>query len=292
MKLGIGLPHSMPWGLDRNLLLDWARRADEAGFHSLGTLDRPNYDSWESLATLAGCATVTERIRLATAVLQLSNRSEVLVAKQVAVIDQLSGGRFDLGLAPGMREDDFTVLGADLADRRRFRRQVARIREVWEQARASTEEHGNVGPAPVQDPGPPIWLGAQTPEGVERATEIGDGFVFSAALPSEKIGEMIPDLRAKAEANGKPDFAFHAIAYCGVGDRDEVLKVASHQLLRYYRNPNMPFDAIVHRGSTAELAEIVRRYAATGLDSLILLPQVPSLDQVDQIGRDILPEYR
>lgn len=227
MKLGIGLPHTMPWGLDRAMLLDWARRADEAGFHSLGTLDRPNYDSWESLTTLAGVATVTERIRLATVILQISNRNETLVAKQAAVIDRLSDGRLDLGLAPGMREDDFTVFGADMGrDRKRFRRQIARIREVWAEGRASTEEHGNVGPAPVQDPGPPIWLGAQTPEGFKRAAKIGDGFVFSAALPPERIGELLPEIRAKAAANGKRDFAFHAIAYCGVGDPDEVLKIA------------------------------------------------------------------
>ena len=291
MKLGIGLPQSMPWGLDRTLLLEWARRADTAGFHSLGTLDRPNYDSWESLITLAAAAAVTERIRLATTILQLSNRNETLVAKQAAVVDRLSEGRLDLGLAPGMREDDFTVFGADLSDRRGFRRQVARIREVWQLARESTAEHGNVGPAPVQDPGPPIWIGAATPGGIQRATEIADAFVFTAALPPEKIGEMIPDLRERAEANGKTDFAFHAIAYCGVGDPDEVLAVARGQLLRYYRNPDMPFDRIVHRGPIDEVAAVVRRYAETGLDSLILLPQVPELAQLDALAGGVLPEY-
>jgi alkanesulfonate monooxygenase SsuD/methylene tetrahydromethanopterin reductase-like flavin-dependent oxidoreductase (luciferase family) len=292
MKLGIGLPQSMPWGLDRALLLEWARRADAAGFHSLGTLDRPNYDSWESLTTLAAAAAVTERIRLATTILQLSNRNETLVAKQAAVVDRLSEGRLDLGLAPGMREDDFAVFGADLADRRGFRRQVARIREVWQLARESTAEHGNVGPAPVQDPGPPIWIGAATPGGIQRATEIADGFVFTAALPPEKIGEMIPDLRERAQANGKADFAFHAIAYCGVGDPDEVLAIARAQLLRYYRNPDMPFDKIVHRGSIDDIAAVVRRYAETGVDSLILLPQVPELAQLDAVAEGVLPEYR
>jgi alkanesulfonate monooxygenase SsuD/methylene tetrahydromethanopterin reductase-like flavin-dependent oxidoreductase (luciferase family) len=291
MKLGIGLPQMMPWGLDRGLFLEWARRADEVGFHSLGTLDRPNYDSWEPLVTLAAAAAVTERIRLATSILQLSNRNETLVAKQAAAVDQLSGGRLDLGVAPGMREDDFGVFGAELSERRGFRRQVARIREVWQLAGQSTEQHGNVGPAPVQDPGPPIWIGAATPGGIQRAAEIADAFVFTAALPPEKIGEMIPDLRSRAEANGKTAFGFHAIAYCGIGDPENVLEVARAQLLRYYRNPDMPFDKIVHRGSTEDLAAVARRYASTGLDSLILMPQVPSLNQVDALARDVLPEY-
>jgi alkanesulfonate monooxygenase SsuD/methylene tetrahydromethanopterin reductase-like flavin-dependent oxidoreductase (luciferase family) len=291
MRLGIGLPQMMPRDLDRGLLLEWARRADEAGFYSLGTLDRPNYDSWEPLVTLAAAAAVTGRIRLATTILQLSNRNETLVAKQAAVVDQLSEGRLDLGVAPGMREDDFSVYGAELSDRRGFRGQVARIREVWQLARQSTDQHGNVGPAPVQDPGPPIWIGAATPTGIQRATEIADAFVFTAALPPEKIGEMIPDLRSRAEANGKTGFGLHAIAYCGIGEPDEVLEVARAQLLRYYRNPDMPFEQIVHRGSTDDLAAVARRYADTGLDSLILMPQVPSVDQVDALARDVLPEY-
>lgn len=93
MKLGIGLPNTMAHETDRTLMLEWARLADEAGFHVLGTIDKPNYDSWDPLATLAGVAGVTERIRLATTILQLPPRNEVLVAKQAAVVDRLSGGR-------------------------------------------------------------------------------------------------------------------------------------------------------------------------------------------------------
>jgi len=291
MKLGIGLPQMMPWGLDRGMVLEWARRADAAGFNSLGTLDRPNYDSWEPLVTLAAAAAVTERIRLATTILQISNRNETLVAKQAAVVDQLSAGRLDLGVAPGMREDDFEVYGAGLDGRRRFRAQVARIREVWQLGHGSTAEHGNVGPAPVQVPGPPIWIGAGTPGGIKRATEIGDAFVFTASLQPEQIGEMLPALREQAEANGRAGYGFHAIAYCGVGDPDDVLATARTQLLRYYRNPDMPFDKVVHRGSPDELAAVAARYAATGVDSLILMPQVPSLDQVDALAEHVLPAY-
>jgi alkanesulfonate monooxygenase SsuD/methylene tetrahydromethanopterin reductase-like flavin-dependent oxidoreductase (luciferase family) len=82
MKLGIGLPNTMPQETDRSLMLGWARLADEAGFDVLGTIAKPNYDSWALLATLAGVAGVTDRIRLATTILQLPNRNEVMVAKQ------------------------------------------------------------------------------------------------------------------------------------------------------------------------------------------------------------------
>jgi hypothetical protein len=90
MKLGIGLPNTMAHETDRRLMLDWARLADQAGFHELAVIDKPNYDSWDPLATLAAAAAVTERARLATTILQLPNRDEVLVAKQAATIDRVS----------------------------------------------------------------------------------------------------------------------------------------------------------------------------------------------------------
>ena len=155
MKLGMGLPNTMAHEVDRRLMLDWARLSDEEGFEVLGTIDKPNYDSWDPLVTLAGVAGVTERIGLATTILQLPPRNEVLVAKHAAVVDQLSAGRLTLGLSQGGREDDYELLGADFKGRsERFERQVNRIREIWEGARESDRDHGVLGPAPVQDPRP------------------------------------------------------------------------------------------------------------------------------------------
>ena len=97
----------------------------------LSTIDKPNYDSWDPLTTLAGVAGVTSRARLATTILQLPPRNEVLVAKHAAVVDQLSGGHLVLGVAQGGREDDYEVLGAPFSGRSaRFERQVSRIREM------------------------------------------------------------------------------------------------------------------------------------------------------------------
>ena len=195
MKLGIGLPNTMSHETDRSLMLDWARLADAAGFDVLGTIDKPNYDSWEPLATLAGVSGVTERIRLATTILQLPNRATRCSSpSRPRSIDQLSAGRLVLGLAQGGREDDFAALDAPFAGRSaRFERQVGRIRQTWQGARASDRDHGVVGPAPVQEPGPSIWAGAMSPKAVERAVRVADGFIFgtagSAAMADADAGD-------------------------------------------------------------------------------------------------------
>jgi alkanesulfonate monooxygenase SsuD/methylene tetrahydromethanopterin reductase-like flavin-dependent oxidoreductase (luciferase family) len=162
MRLAIGLPNTMAFETDRRLMLDWARLADQAGFYALSTIDKPNFDSWDPLVTLAGVAGVTEQAKLATTILQLPPRNDVLVAKQAAVVDQLSGGRLLLGVAQGGRRDDFEVFGASFEDRsERFEGQVNRVREVWDSARKSDADHGVLGPPPVQAPAPPIWVGAR-----------------------------------------------------------------------------------------------------------------------------------
>jgi alkanesulfonate monooxygenase SsuD/methylene tetrahydromethanopterin reductase-like flavin-dependent oxidoreductase (luciferase family) len=292
MKLGIGLPNTMAYETDRKLMLDWARLADEAGFEILGTIDKPNYDSWDPLVTLAGVSRVTERARLATTILQLPNRNEVLVAKQAAVVDQLSGGRLVLGVAQGGREDDFEVFGAPFEGRsQRFEEQVNRIREVWSNARASGRDEGVLGPPPVQDP-PPIWIGAHQPRAIERALRLADGFLFGTA-GSKVMAEATPQLREAAAALGKPNLTIAGLAYVGVGDDPaKALEEAVHHVLRYYGQLWTEPENLIHHGPGEKIAEEVRAYADSGLDYLILFPEIPSLEQVERLAEEVLPAYR
>src|SRR5919107_58455 len=121
MDIGIGLPNAVR-GVDRRGIVDWARRAEEAGFASLGTIDRLAYPSFESLIALSAAAAVTERIRLVTDILIAPLRANTaLFAKQTATLDQLSGGRLELGLSPGGREDDYELSGLEFGARGRPR---------------------------------------------------------------------------------------------------------------------------------------------------------------------------
>ncbi len=292
MKLGIGLPNTLAYELDRRLLIDWARLADEAGFHLLGTIDKPNYDAWEPMVTLAAAAAVTERALLATTILQLPNRNEVLVAKQAATVDRLSGGRLVLGVAQGGRRDDYDVLDAPFAGRsQRFERQVARIRQVWREARASDRDHGVLGPAPLQEQGPPIWAGAMTPSAVERAVRVADGFVFGTA-GSAAMRERAPAIREALAARGKPDATVAGLAYVGVGhDSRAALDEATHHVLRYYGSLWTEPENLIHHGPPAKIAEELAAYA-DAVDVLVVFPEIPRLDQVELLAEHVLPAYR
>ena len=126
MKVGIGLPTTIP-GVEPEQVLEWARRAEQAGFSSLGTLDRLVYPNYESLVSLAAVAAVTERIGLLTGVLLLPYRQNAaLVAKQAATVHKLSHGRLTLGVGLGSREDDYEASGMSTTRARAAPRRDAR----------------------------------------------------------------------------------------------------------------------------------------------------------------------
>jgi alkanesulfonate monooxygenase SsuD/methylene tetrahydromethanopterin reductase-like flavin-dependent oxidoreductase (luciferase family) len=292
MRVGMWMPNAMPFGLERGFFLDWVRLADQAGFDTLSTLDRPNYDMWDPLVSLAAAGAVTERIRLATTTLPLPNRNEVLVAKQAAVIDRVSGGRLTLGVSLGSRPDDYQVFGATLEHRvTRFRRQIARIRQVWVEARQSDGEHGVLGPPPVQDPGPPIWLGALSERARQRAVELADGFIFGGAARPSTIGPAIESMRPAVAERGKTRFSFNAVAYVAIGGEHEFAEAVAHHE-RYYPVLPVPAEQAIHHGPIGKIKDVVAEYAATGLDLLVLMPEVRSLQQLEQLSEQVLPEYQ
>lgn len=116
MDIGIGIPNVIP-GTEGRTIVEWARRAEARGFAGLATIDRIAYPSYDSIATLAAAAAVTERIRLVTNVLLGPTRNAVLLAKEAASLDQISGGRFVLGVGVGSREDDYAASGQSFHDR-------------------------------------------------------------------------------------------------------------------------------------------------------------------------------
>ena len=290
MRLGLGLPNNSPYGLAPGRLLDWARVADDAGFETLATVDRPNYDLWDPLTTLAAVAAVTRYARLATYVLVLPPRNEVLVAKQAAVIDVLSEGRLELGVALGSRIDDYEVFGATPEHRvTRLREQIARIREIWAHARGSTADHGVCGPAPIQNP-PPIILGGIAEAARLRAVELGDGLVFGGAARPDDISRAIQRLRPEAMARGKGHFTFTGGIYTAVGGASE-LDEAVRQLTRYYPVLVRPAEEMVVHGTIDAVADTVAAYARAGLDRLILLPALAEMSQVSALAEHVLPLY-
>src|SRR5438105_733506 len=131
MQIGIGLPAPIP-GIGRDVILEWARKAEASSFSSLGTIDRLVFPNLEPMIALAMAAAVTERIRLMTTVLLVPIRNAGILAKEAATLDVLSNGRFTLGVGIGAREDDFRAAPAAFHGRgKHFEEQLTLMKRIW-----------------------------------------------------------------------------------------------------------------------------------------------------------------
>ena len=197
MDIGIGIPNSVR-GTTGPHLLEWARRAEAAGFSTLGTIGRVAYPSYEELTVLAAAGAVTERIGLMSNILVAPPRSAAELAKQAATVHELTGGRLVLGVAAGGRADDFSVTGRDFATRgRRFDEQLADLR------RAFAGEALADGSEPVVPDGThpvPILIGGASDAAVRRTVEYGVGWTAGGAPPQM----VAPSWTASARPGGTP----------------------------------------------------------------------------------------
>jgi alkanesulfonate monooxygenase SsuD/methylene tetrahydromethanopterin reductase-like flavin-dependent oxidoreductase (luciferase family) len=277
MEVGVGLPTTTP-GFDGPGVLEWARRADQGPFASLGVLDRMLYRSVEPLAALSAAAAVTTRARLVTMVVIGPLRNTALLAKQAASLDLLSAGRLTLGLAIGARSDDYQALGVDPAGRgRRLGEQLAELRSIWEQ--------GEVGPEPVQPGGPPLLAGGMSGEAFARMARSADGYVHGGGPPRAFAGAAAKAWAAwrDLERPGRPQL--WGQGYFALGDPD-----AGDAYLRDYYAFTGPFAAKIAAGNLTSgqaVKDFVRGYEDAGCDHLVLLPTVSDPAQLDRLA-DVL----
>ncbi len=283
MDVGIGLPNAVP-GVDRAGTVDWARRAEEAGFPSLGTLGRIAFPNYDDLISLAAAAAVTERIRLTTDILLAPlHANTALLAKQTATLDSLSGGgRLVLGLAPGGREDDFEVSGVDFHQRGKiFERQLEELPKVW----AGDE----VGPPLLSGDRPKLLIGGYTEIAHRRAAQYADGWTMGGGTP-DALAAGAADLEKAWQKEGREGRPYKmALCYFALGEDAE--EQAREDLGTYYAwLGEETANQIVE--STATDADTVKSYISAfeeaGADELIFFPANHDPGQVEQLAEAAL----
>jgi probable F420-dependent oxidoreductase len=207
VKIGFALPVSGSWATPDTVTY-FARRAEELGYHELWTFQR-------LLSAVDGscyAAAITERTRLGVAVINMPFVSPVLLAKQAATVDILSGGRLDLGLGLGWSDEEYTASNASKKNQaRRSEEFIAVLRTLWTDDTVTHEGEfyripaAKADPKPVQPGGPPILLGGTAEPALARAGRLADGWVSSSRADLIRIGESVEVVKqAAAEAGRDP----------------------------------------------------------------------------------------
>jgi alkanesulfonate monooxygenase SsuD/methylene tetrahydromethanopterin reductase-like flavin-dependent oxidoreductase (luciferase family) len=295
MDLGLGLPISDP-----ARLLDWARRAEEHRFATLALLDRLAFDNPEPLIALAVLAGATSRIRLQTEVLLAPLRGTALLAKQVATLDRMSGGRFVLGVGIGGRDDDHVAAGVPIARRGAILdAQLKALHQIWRgkphaeaplpprpepvpvAAPGSVLPSGAVGPRPVTPGGPPILIGGFAPAALRRVAAYADGFICAA--PLAWAGGLVETVREQWSAAGR---AGRPRIVCQVnvatGPRETIEK-ARAAIAAYYAFTGRPGWG-EPLSDPARIADTVAAYRDFGADELVMYCYADDPAQVDALA--------
>ena len=285
MKIGLGLPNADKSLTNGRLLVDIARRADELGFSTLATIGRVAYPSYEELVTLAAAAGATQKIGLATDILLAPAREPVLLAKQAASLDQISGGRFTLGIGVGSRTDDFAVTGTDYKTRgRRLDAALELMHSAW-RGEAVPGTNQAVTPRPVNGVAVPLMFGGGAEPVLRRLVKYGIGYTQGGGTPEslKAMMERVNTAWRAAGRDGQPKF--QGLAYFALGDESHA--EAQANLLDYYGEwgPRVWQGAIKSAG---EAKDRIKAYEAIGGDELILFMTAPSVEQVDRLAQAVL----
>ena len=279
MRIGIGLPAAVP-GATASALGDWSEASDRAGFASVSVLDRLVYDNLDPLVALAVAAARTERVELLATVLNVPYRvNPVLLAKQLASIDQVSDGRLTAGLALGGWPEDAEASGIELRGRGPvLDAMLATMRQVWDGGMS-----GAAGPMPALPEGrPKLLFGGLTPASFRRVASSGLGWVAPFFGMELLVGGIKGARQAWSEAGrgGHPRIVAERY-FCLGSDADQT---ADDYLAHYYGPDYFAAARTDSVTSGAEIRSELERLDEAGCDDVILFPCSDALGQVELLA--------
>lgn len=284
MRIGLALP-AMLDGLDRRLLLAWARRIEADGYTTVGFGERISYRNLELFTVLGAAAAVTERVDIAASVVVLPMHSEVWVAKQMATLDLVSGGRGVLGVGVGGRAEDYQALGRPFERRwDRLDAQVARLRRLWD-GEPPMPGLDPVGPPPTRRI--PILSAGVGPRSLARSAAWADGINGFELDPTAGALTAAADrTRAAWDAAGRSEAPVVMTSWWVALGRDPLPQLQAYA--RHYLGVfGDELAGALARSCTAAGPDAVRASveaaAAAGYDEIQLVPTVTDLAQLDEL---------
>jgi probable F420-dependent oxidoreductase len=213
VRLGVAIPQTILSGaFDVRGIRGFLARAETLGFESVWVVEQilGSIPSLEPVTLLTYAAACTERIRLGSAVLLTALRSPVHLAKSVATLDQLSGGRLDVGVGLGGNPRIYPAFGLS-ADRRpvRFAEVLQLMKRLWTEERVTLDgeffklKNASMEPKPLQKPHPPLWFGGHHPNALRRSVELGDAFIGAGSVSTKVFLDEVKVLRVLIKESGR-----------------------------------------------------------------------------------------
>ena len=304
MKVAIAIPQifSAP-EVDRAGLQAFLARVEALGYDGAWVQEQPlgAAGSLEPVALLAYATALTRTVRLGVAVLLTNLRSPVQLAKSLATVDQLSGGRLIVGVGLGGNTRIYPAYGITAERRvRRFTEGLALMKRLWTEERVTFEgefwrlDNAAMAPRPVQRSHPPIWFGAWHPDALRRAVALGDGFIGAGSVSTADFREQAAHLRALLAETGRDPAAFPVgkRVYLAV-DRDRAGAMARMRewFGWYYGNAALA-ERVAVVGEPQACIDGLREVRDAGAGLILLNPVFEETRHLDLLASEIVPALR
>jgi len=275
-------------------MADLAAAVVESGFASLWTLDNPLADQAEPLVFLTSAASLAPTLGVGTAAIVGPVRDPILLAKQVATLDRITGGgRVTLGLTIGRRTDEYDLIGHDFRRRGRMLEDLVHVlKQCWsgepiqvDGAERSWKSSGPVGVPPATPGGPQVLLGGHAPAALERCIRVADGYLGSATGgPKEAIAALgrVHDLVGASPRDASAFRCTTNVFVVIAKTRDQAIEAATATFVRRHGGRKPPWDPadVVIGGPPGEVADGVAQLVDAGYAGVNLVPVLGTLEQV------------
>lgn len=300
-RFGVAIPQKFPDGtVDTQYITDFLTTAESLGYDSAwvgeGVFGRvPNL---EPFPLLSYAAALTSRIKLGVSALTFPLWNPIFLAKAVASLDQLSNGRFILGVTVGVNRDRYPAFGI-LPQHRltRFIEGLELMKRLWTSDNVTFKgkfwemENVSISPRPVQKPHPPVWFGSRALPALRRSVKSGNGWMGSGATSTAEFREHMSILRSFMAKEGKnqDDFPLSKRIYVAVDpDKDRALRYLEAMMGFIYGDPTLASKVSLY-GDREEVAEGLREVMAEGVDLILLAPAFDPKGQAKLFADQILP---
>jgi alkanesulfonate monooxygenase SsuD/methylene tetrahydromethanopterin reductase-like flavin-dependent oxidoreductase (luciferase family) len=286
MQISMTLPTMLPHGRDD--VLAWCSAVDEGPFASLAVPERITYPSHSWIVQLSAAAALTERVRLWTTIVILPAHDAVETAKHLASVDVLSDGRLTVGIGVGGREHDYLAIGGDMSRRwARMDEQVSTMRAIWA-GQPPFDGADPVGPAPLQEGGPPIIAGVLGPKALARAAHWAAGVDDSTSVfgvDAATVGPAYERIRAAWHDAGRENQPhISASLWYALGDgAAERLSGYCYDYMRVFGDDLARHLATsVTCNDAGTLQEAVKVLDDLGCDELFLVPTTTDVTELER----------
>ena len=287
MKIGICLPY-MKAGLTREDYLAWFQRVDQGPFHSISCGERIHGPSYDMRVVLSAAAAVTRRVEITPTLYVLPMHSATRVAKEIATLDILSGGRLkQVVVGYGGREKDYQAVGAAFKGRYgRMDRQIDEMRRVWAQQEI-IDGGGAIGPAPANPQGPRILAGAMGPKSIGRCAQWSDGlYAWSGNAEKKELENTFALADAAWERAGRDEkpYRLGGFWYTLADKGQQKLYDYVYQYLAI-AGPEIAkmMAESVSRSSADAVIQGLDNAQAAGCEEVFMVPATAELSEIDRL---------